>query len=87
MLRPLPNVDELLLLGVASNFGVKVELGLCPNELLVLPEERPTVVRVLLWRVPKLELLRVLCCVLELLPKLLLEVLELRRAPKLTRFP
>ena len=85
--RPLPKEEERLLPVDDSDLGVKVELGRVPNELLELLEERPTVVRVLLCREPKLELLRLFCCCLDALPKLPLEVPEDLREPKLTRFP
>ena len=91
LLRLFPNEDEPFLSLLFSDLGVKVELGLLPNELRELPNELPegrlTVVRVLLWREPKPELLRLLCGAFELLAKLLLGTFEGRREPKLTRFP
>lgn len=87
LLRPLPDEDLPLPLELPLVLGVKVELGRLPNELPALPEGCPTVVRVLLCREPKLELLRLFCGVLEPLPKLLFGTLEGRREPKLTRFP
>lgn len=98
LLRLFPNEDEPFLSLLFSDLGVKVELGLLPNELRELPNEprelpnelpegRLTVVRVLLWREPKPELLRLFCGAFELLAKLLLGTFEGRREPKLTRFP